>query len=101
MTEVDEPRIKLVQQVIGCVLYYGRALDMTNIPELSTIASEKSSATENTERKVEQLLEYVAIHPDDKVKYHAPDMILNIRSDELIPSGLNHVSHFERELRHL
>ena len=54
---------------------------MTNIPALSTIATEKSSANENTERKVEQLLNYVAIHPDDKVQYHASGMILKIRSD--------------------
>ena len=36
------------------------------------------------------------------VEYSATEMgFLDDYSDELIPSGLNRVSHFERELRHL
>ena len=50
--EVDEERVKQVQHVIGGVLYYARAVDLTTLPGLSSIASEQTKATEHTELKV-------------------------------------------------
>ena len=47
---INEERKKLVQQIIGGVLYYGRSVDLTVPPALSSIASEQASATENTEK---------------------------------------------------
>ena len=35
---------------IGGVLYYGRTVDLTVLPELISIASEQARATENTEK---------------------------------------------------
>jgi hypothetical protein len=79
--KIDAPRIKIIQQVIGGVLYYTRAVDMTVLPALSTVASDQASATENTEAHVQQLLDYLATHPHATVRYHKSDMILNIHSD--------------------
>ena len=62
-------------------LYCSRAVDLTVLPALSSIASEQASATKNTKKKVEQLLDYLATHPKAKVRYYASDMILNIHSD--------------------
>ena len=78
---IDEKRIKVVQQVVGGLLYYARAVDLTILPALSAIASEQTKATEATEARVDQLLDYVATKPNAKVRYHASDMILNIHSD--------------------
>jgi hypothetical protein len=39
---------KHVQQVIGSILYYAQAIDMTLMMALSTIASEQAHGTENT-----------------------------------------------------
>ncbi len=78
---IDAPRIKIVQQVIGGVLYYARAVDLTVLPALSAIASDQASATETTEAHVQQLLDYLATHPHATVRYHKSDMILNIHSD--------------------
>ena len=50
--KIDEKRVKVVQQVVGGVLYYGRAVDNTVLPGLSSISSEQASATEATEKKV-------------------------------------------------
>ena len=72
---------KVVQQVVGGLLYYARAVDLTILPALSAIASEQTKATEATEARVNQLLDYVATKPNAKVRYHASDMILNIHSD--------------------
>ena len=78
---IDKDRITRIQQVVDMVLYYVRAVDLTSLPGLSGIASEQSTATESTEQRVEQLLDYLATHPDAVVHYYASDMILNIHSD--------------------
>jgi hypothetical protein len=78
---IDAPHIKIVQQVIGGVLYYARAVDLTVLPALSAIASDKASATKTTEAHVQQLLDYLATHPQATVHYHKSDMKLNIHSD--------------------
>ena len=67
--KIDEKRVKVVQQIVGGVLYYGRTIDSTVRPGLSLIASEQASATETTEKKVQQLLDYLATHPAAKVRY--------------------------------
>jgi hypothetical protein len=78
---INAARIKIVQQVIGGVLYYARAVDMTVLTALSALASDQASATETTEAHVQQLLDYLATHPTATVRYHKSDMILNIHSD--------------------
>ena len=49
--KLDEEKIKLIQQVIGVYLYYGRAVDNTILPAFSAIASEQSEATKRTMEK--------------------------------------------------
>jgi hypothetical protein len=56
--------IKQVQRVVGSILYYARAIDLTVLMALSTIASEQSKGTERTMKKCKQLLDYLATHPD-------------------------------------
>ena len=74
-------RIKRIQQIIGTIMYYARAVDLTTLVALSSIASEQTKATENTEKRVTQLLDYLHTHKDATVRYVASDMILNIHSD--------------------
>ena len=66
---------------MGGVLYYARAVDLTTLPGLSSIASEQAQATEQTEAKVKQLLGYLATRPEAKVRYYRSGMVLNIHSD--------------------
>ena len=79
--KLDGKRVKAIQQVVGGVLYYARAVDSTVLPALSSIASEQASATEMTEKKAAQQLNYLATHSKAVVRYYASDMILNIHSD--------------------
>ena len=79
--KLDEKRVKAIQQVVGGVLYYARAVDSTVLPVLSSIASELASATKTTEKKTAQLLNYLATHSKAVVRYYASNMILNIHSD--------------------
>jgi hypothetical protein len=79
--QLDKKGIKRVQQIVGSILYYARAVDMTVLMALSSIAVEQTRATEKTMHRCTQLLDYLAGHSDAKVRFHASDMILNIHSD--------------------
>ena len=79
--KLNDNKKKQVQQFIGGVLYYGRAVDLTVLPALSSISGEQASATKNREKKCAQLLNYLATHNNAKIRYYASDMVLNIHSD--------------------
>ena len=55
---------KFVQEVVGVFLYYTRAVDLTMLAALGSLASEQASPTENTMKKVLVFLDYAATHPD-------------------------------------
>jgi hypothetical protein len=62
-------------------LYYARAVDPIVLMPLNDIATEQTKATEKTQAATNQLLDYLATHPDATIIYHASDMILHIHSD--------------------
>jgi hypothetical protein len=70
-----------VQKVTGSVLYYARAVDPTVLMPLCDIAMEQTKATEKTQAATNQMLDYLATHPDATIRYHASDMILHIHID--------------------
>jgi hypothetical protein len=70
-----------IQKVTGSVLYYARAVDPTMLMPLNDIAMEQTKATEKTQAATNQLLDYLATHPDATIRYHASDIILHIHSD--------------------
>jgi hypothetical protein len=70
-----------IQKVTGSVLYYARAVDPTVLMPLNDIATEQTKATEKMQAATNQLLYYLATHPDTTIRYHASDMILHIHSD--------------------
>jgi hypothetical protein len=79
--ELDAKGIKRVQQIVGSILYYAHAIDMTVLMALSSIAVEQTKATEKTLGRCVQLLDYLASNSEAKVRYHASDMVMNIHSD--------------------
>jgi hypothetical protein len=68
-------------KIIGSILYYVQAVDMTVLMALSTVAVEQMKAMEHTSEKCTQLLDYLAKHTDAKICFHASDMIMNIHLD--------------------
>jgi hypothetical protein len=70
-----------IQKVTGSVLYYAIAVGPTILMPLNDIATEQTKATEKTQAATNQLLDYLATHPDATIRYHASDMILHIHSD--------------------
>jgi hypothetical protein len=47
---------------------------------LNDIATEQTKATEKPQAATNQILDYLATHPDATIRYHASNMILNIHS---------------------
>jgi hypothetical protein len=78
---LDPKAITRIQQIVGTLLYYARAVDSSMLVALGTLAEEQTKGTENTGKAVVQLLNYAATHPDATLQYHASDMILHIDSD--------------------
>lgn len=74
-------QVQRIQQVVGTLLYYARAVDSTLLVALNTIASSQAKATEHTAAAVTHLLDYCATHPNAMIKYFASDMTLHIDSD--------------------
>jgi hypothetical protein len=70
-----------IQKITGSVLYYSRAVDPTVLMALNYIATEQTAATKKMKSAAGQLLDYLASHPDAKIRFQASDMILHIHSD--------------------
>ncbi len=65
--KLDDKGIKQVQKIVGIILYYARAVDMTVLMALSTIASEQTQGTERTMERALLVLDYLATHPNATV----------------------------------
>jgi hypothetical protein len=68
-----------IQEIVGVLLYYARAVDSTMLVALGTIASART--TEATAKAVAHLLNYAASNPDATIRFHASGMCLKIHSD--------------------
>jgi hypothetical protein len=78
---LDDRKKQRVQQIIGSILYYARAVDMTVLIALSTITMSQAKPTETTMKRCLQLMDYPATHSDAKIHFSASDMVMNIHSD--------------------
>jgi hypothetical protein len=68
-----------LQEIIGTLLYYARAVDCTMLVALSSLAA--APTTQATAKAITQLLNYASTHPDAVLSYQASDMILHVHSD--------------------
>ena len=70
-----------IQQILGKLLYYARAVDSSLNVALSALASEQANPTEATRQRITQLLDYCATHPSARLLFRASDMQLHVHSD--------------------
>ncbi len=68
--------VKRIQGIIGALLYYAHALNNKLLPTLSTLSSQQATATQATNVAMNQLLNYLAMYPDNGTTHRASDMIL-------------------------
>jgi hypothetical protein len=83
MPKLDANAIEHAQQIVGSILYYARAVDMTVLMALSSMAIKQTIATEKTMDRCIQLLDCLATNEMAKIRFRASDMIFNIHSDHL------------------
>ncbi len=79
--ELSPDEIKETQWVIGSILYYAHAVNITILMALNLIAIEQSKGTTSTMEKAKQLLDYLATNPDATIWFKASDMIMTVHSD--------------------
>ena len=72
---------KLVQSIVGSLLYRARALDASLLPALNTISAQQNAPTQKVKQKCERLLDYIATYPNPILRFYASDMILTAESD--------------------
>jgi hypothetical protein len=77
----SEMQKKRIQQIIGVLLYYARAVDPTLLVRINKIASTISSATIDTVEAAERVLRYAISNPDASCTYHKSKMVLIVYSD--------------------
>ena len=78
---LNDEGIRRVQQVVGELLWVGLAVNNKLLVSLSTIGSQQASATEETNKEINQILDYCATYPEDGIIYRARDVILAGHSD--------------------
>jgi hypothetical protein len=81
LAPLSKSEIKPVQDIVGTLLYYARAVDPTLLAALSTIATRQTNGTRAIANACHQLLDYVATHPNAGLRCHACNMILAIHTD--------------------
>lgn len=86
---LDAKDTKRVQEILGTLLYYARAVDSTMLAAIGTLASQQANGTEAAMRALTQLLNYCATHPDATVRFTASDMVLHVESDASYLSETN------------
>ena len=79
--KLSKEGIKRVQEVVGCLLFYCRAVDLSLHVALGSISAQQAEPTELTMDAVVHLLNYCATHPDAVLRYRASKMILCVHSD--------------------
>jgi hypothetical protein len=72
---------KYIRQVIGVLLYYGRAVDSTIITGLSSLAAAQANPATHTLSLVKGLLDYAATNPNAILNYKKSDMVLAVHSN--------------------
>jgi Reverse transcriptase (RNA-dependent DNA polymerase) len=72
---------KRIQEILGTLLYYARAVDSTLLTAISSLASQQTKGTQATMKSITQMLNYCATHPDAVIRFVASDMILHVASD--------------------
>ena len=93
-----------VQRVIWTLLYYARAIDSTLLTAWTHITTQKSSPTQTTMEKCNQLQDYVNTYGRVFVRFHASDMILEVDSNSsylILPKSRRRYAGYVWLLDHL
>ena len=66
---------KLLQRVVGTLLYYSRAVDPSICTAVHQLGSVQSKPSQNDMRKMDKLLQYVSKHRNIGIRFYAAHLI--------------------------
>jgi hypothetical protein len=78
---LDAKDTKHIQEVLGTLLYYARAVDSTMLTAISKLATQQTAGTQQTMEALTKLLNYAASNPEATIRFTASNMILAVESD--------------------
>ena len=96
-TALDAADCKCIQEVIGVLLYYARAVNPTLLVALGTLATQQAHGTQATMEALTQLLNYCATHLDAVIHFHTSNMVLWTHSNAsylMAPKGRSHAAGY-------
>jgi hypothetical protein len=64
---LPHPELTRIQEVVGTLLFYSRAINITMMVALGNIASKQTKGTQATAQSITQLLNYALAHHDATV----------------------------------
>ena len=70
-TVLDEKGKKQIQEILGSLLYYARAVDPTILVTISSLSTQQSKPTMQTMAAINHLLDFCATHPNAVSRFHA------------------------------
>ena len=70
-----------LQEIVGSVLYYSRAIDATMLPTVGALSSDQATPTQQLELQANRLLSYCKSYPDNKLVFKKSGMVQIIQSD--------------------
>ena len=79
--KLSEEKKKKIQEELGVLLYYARAVDPTILQALNAISSEQATPTEKVQKNMDRLGDYVSRYKNNKTVYKASKMDLILSSD--------------------
>ena len=89
---LNEKGIKIIQGIMGDLLYVGREVNNKLIVALSAIGAQQAAATEGTSAAIEHLLDYVATYPNDGILFRKSYMILAAHADAVFLNESRYIS---------
>ena len=73
--------IKTLQEIVGSMLYYARAVDPTMLTTTNTIASQQATPTQAVKAQAVKLLQYAAAYPNNAIVYKKSKMHVILQVD--------------------
>jgi hypothetical protein len=72
---------KTLQEIVGSILYYARAVDPTMLTTTNTIASLQATPTQAVRAQAVRLLQYAAAYPNNAIVYNKSKMHVILQVD--------------------
>ena len=78
---LDQKGKTRIQELVGVLLHYSRVIDSTITTAVKMLSEEQSSPTEDTNKAVQQNIDYCRRYPNNILIFTACDIVLHIQSD--------------------